>query len=243
MRLAALSGATCAIISVQLACAADLSTKAPIAPLIYNWDGFYLGGHVGYGWNNIDSTTSNSNTGVVEKTSSSERDGILGGGQIGYNYMVSPNFLIGVEADFDGANLSAGNEDCLDALHCVHADGKNQWFGTVRGRLGYAHNNWLLFATGGLAWVHGTTTRTITVATNPLLVGEAATASGTDAGWTVGGGVEYGFTPHWSVNLEYRYMQVDTGRDFIYSVPTPNRHIDATEHINTVRLGVSYYFN
>lgn len=124
-----------------------------------------------------------------------------------------------------------------------HIDGKNDWFGTVRGRVGYVQNNWLLFATGGVAWVHGTSSRTITVATNPALVGEAATASGTNAGWTVGGGVDYGFVPNWSVNLEYRYMQVDTGCDFIYSVPAPNRHIDATEHINTVRLGVNYHFN
>lgn len=246
IRFATLLGSTCAIVTGQLACAADLPTKAPPlapAPILYNWNGFYVGGHIGYGWNNIDSATSDPNTGVVEKTGSSERNGVFGGGQIGYNYIVKPNFLVGVEADFDGADLSANNDDCLDPFHCVHIDGKNDWFGTVRGRLGYVQNNWLLFATGGVAWVHGTSIRRITVATNPALVGEAATASGTNVGWSVGGGVDYGFVPNWSVNLEYRYMQVDTGRDFIYSVPAPNRRIDATEHINTVRLGVNYHFN
>jgi outer membrane immunogenic protein len=104
-------------------------------------------------------------------------------------------------------------------------------------------NNWLLFVTGGVAWVHETTTRRITAATNLDLLGEAATASGTDTGWTVGGGVEYGFAPNWSVNLEYRYMQVDTGHDYNYSDAVADRHIDTTEHINAVRFGVNYHFN
>ena len=246
MRLAALLGATCAIVTVQLACAADLPVKAPPlapAPLLYNWNGFYVGGHIGYGWSKIDSTGTSISTGVVESNTSNDRNGLFLGGQVGYNFMVNPNFLVGVEGDFDGSDITGTNSNCTDATHCASSDGKNSWFATLRGRLGYVQNNWLIFATGGAAWVHGSATRTITASPNPALVGAVASASGTDLGWTVGGGVEYGFARNWSVNVEYRYMQVDTGRDFIYAIPAANRHIDSTDHINTVRAAVNYHFN
>ena len=247
MRLAALLvGTACAAATVQLACAADLPTKAPAyqpAPMLYNWGGFYVGAHGGYAWSNIDSTTTDLATGAVETSFSHDRRGGFGGGQIGYNFMVNPNFLIGIEGDVDGADISGTVDRCLDATHCANSDGKNDWFATVRGRLGYVQNNWLIFATGGVVWLHNSTTRTIVASPNPALVGASASASNTDAGWTAGGGVEYGFAPNWSVNLEYRYMQVDTGVDFIYPFATANRHTDSTDHINTVRLGVSYHFN
>jgi outer membrane immunogenic protein len=248
MRLAALLGATCAIVTGQLACAADLPMKAPPpapVPLVYNWNGFYVGGHIGYGWSNIDSTTTNLFTGDVDPTISHDRNGIFGGGQVGYNYMVNPNFLIGVEGDIDAADIKGTSSNCLDATHCASSDGKNDWFATLRGRIGYVQNNWLIFATGGAAWVHDTNTRTIVVAppATAVLIGQSASASGTELGWTAGGGVEYGFLPRWSANLEYRYMQVNTSRDYFYSLPQGARHIDGTDHIHTVRFGVSYHFN
>jgi outer membrane immunogenic protein len=248
MRLAALLGATCAITTIQLACAADLRRKAPPPPplpLLYNWSGFYVGGHIGYGWNNIDSTTTNLFSGVVDPTISHDRNGIFGGGQLGYNYMVNPNFLIGIEGDIDATDIKGTSFNCLDANHCASGDGKNDWFATLRARIGYVQNNWLIFATGGAAWVDHTNTRTITAAPpiTAVLIGQSATASGTDLGWTVGGGVEYGFVRNWSVNLEYRYMQFDTSGQYFYSLPQGARRIDSTDHMNTVRFGVNYHFN
>jgi outer membrane immunogenic protein len=157
--------------------------------------------------------------------------------------MLNPNLLIGVEADLDWANLSASHDECIEPFRCAHTEHKGRWFGTVRGRLGYAQNNWLLFATGGVAWVNRRAVRTLTAAVNPAALGETDTVSGTDAGWTVGGGIEYGFAPNSSLNLEYRYMQVDTGGDFIYSVSAANVHIESTDHINTLRIGLNYHFN
>ena len=247
MRVTILLGAACAVVSVQLACAADLGTKAPVyqapPPLLYNWSGFYVGANIGYGWNNIDNTTSSLTTGAVDSTVSSERAGVFGGGQIGYNYLINPNFLIGIEADLGAADLTGSYSDCIDAFRCQHTESKNDWFGTLRGRIGYVQNNWLLFATGGVAWVHGTATRTLTAAVNPALIGQSRSASGTDIGWMVGGGVEYAFAPNWSVNVEYRYMQVDTGRDFLYSASIADVHVDATDHISTVRIGLNYHFH
>jgi outer membrane immunogenic protein len=239
--------------SVGLACAADMATKAapmpakaPVAPpvALYNWNGFYVGANLGYGWNNVDSTSTNLATGEQTSTSST-RHGVFGGGQIGYNWQFDPNWLIGIEGDIDAAGLT-GSVDGCSSTGCSHSDGKNKWFATVRGRLGLVQNNWLFFVTGGAAWLDGSTTRTITAVTNPanaVLVGQSSTASGTDTGWTVGGGVDWGVAPNWSVNLEYRYMHVNTGRDFTYSLPTAARHVDSEDQIHTVRVSLDYHFH
>jgi outer membrane immunogenic protein len=232
----------------QLSYAADMPVKAPAyqAPppiALYNWNGFYIGANIGYGWSKVDSTGTNLATGD-QLSASQDRTGILGGGQIGYNYLVSPSILLGVEGDFDGANLTGSTDECRDATHCSHSDGKTDWLATLRGRAGYVMNDWLIFATGGGAWSHGSSTRTITA--SPILgaVGQSASVSPTHSGWTAGGGVEYGFARNWSAKLEYLYIQTSGGSDFVYAtVPTANSHVDSTSHISTVRLGINYHFN
>jgi outer membrane immunogenic protein len=122
---------------------------------------------------------------------------------------------------------------------------------SVRGRLGFAANNWLFYVTGGGAWRHADTDRTITctgagcpgVSTNSVLVGQVASVSGTVSGWTVGGGFEYGIAPNWSLKLEYLYYNFKAGNDFAYTSPTAFRHIDSELQLHTVKLGVNYRFN
>lgn len=247
--IAAVSG--CLAGAVQLASAADMApapapmpAKGPMAPPVamYNWNGFYIGANFGYGWNDI-STDSTKQSGGDLVSSSSNRNGVFGGGQLGYNWQFDPNWLIGIEADIDAADITGTHDVCSDASHCSHSDGKNDWFGTLRARVGFVQNNWLFFATGGAVWLHGSTTRTITANPTPSFVGLAASTSGTDAGWTVGGGVDWGIAPNWSVNLEYRYMDVKTSRDLIYSASTLNRHNESDEKINTVRVSIDYHFH
>ncbi len=247
MRLTAFLGAMCTAASVQFACAADLVTKAPMYPqapaILYSWTGFYVGGNIGYGWDNIDDTTNSLTGDFPQSTISGKANGVFGGGQVGYNYIFNPSFLIGVEADLDAADLSGSHSECIQPSRCAQTNNKIHWFDTVRGRIGYVQSNLLLFVTGGVALVHTSTNRTLTAALIPAALGQSVRVSNTDVGWTVGGGVEYGFAPRWSVNLEYRYIQFDTGRDFIFTVPAANVHVDSTDHINTVRIGLNYHFN
>src|ERR1700676_1397788 len=88
------------------ALAADLPVRpyAPpvVAPLSYNWNGFYIGAHLGGAWERRDFTQT---FGIVE-TGNHKPSGIMGGGQIGYNWQFAPNCLLGVEADVSGADLS-----------------------------------------------------------------------------------------------------------------------------------------
>jgi len=167
----------------------------------------------------------------------------FGGGQIGYNALPFPHLLFGVEGDFDWADLT-GTPSACSATGCISSNHKTDWISTLRVRMGYVQDNWLFYGTGGFAWTHGSTTRTIVIsALFPTLAGTSASASGQNTGWTLGGGVEYGFWRNWSVNVEYRYMQVDRSRDYYYPIPAANRHFHYVDDTNTVRVGLNYHFN
>jgi outer membrane immunogenic protein len=188
------------------AAAADLYAKAPAfaaAPFSsYNWNGFYVGANVGYQW------------GKVTNWGGGTPDGIAGGGQVGYNWQVHPNWVLGIEADLQG---SAAN-DTFAAYKF-----SNPWFGTVRGRAGYAMNNVLLYLTGGLAYGGGRVD----------FAGFGETQ--THLGWTLGGGVEVGLTPNWSAKAEYLYVRLE---DRGYVLTGVNNGF--ASHV--FRLGVNYRF-
>jgi outer membrane immunogenic protein len=253
--IAAVSGSLAG--AIQLACAADMATRAPMpakapmapmmAPAVYNWNGIYIGGHFGYGWAHTDTDSYRLDDGGFQASGSVDRDGIFGGGQIGVNWMVMPNVLLGVEGDISAADLKGSADNCNAAgTGCARSDVKTTWFSTLRGRIGYAVNNWLLYGTGGAVWTHANTDRTITRAdSNPASVGQVASADSTHSGWTAGGGVEWGFAPNWSAKLEYLYFNVNSTNDFVYPAPysAANRRNESESHSHTVRLGINYRFN
>jgi outer membrane immunogenic protein len=117
--------------------AADMPNRGPIykaAPEpLFNWTGFYVGGHGGYGW--ADDANLNPK-------------GWFGGGQVGYNWQYAPNWVFGVEADISGSDISQTNG--IAPL----ASSKVNYFGTARARLGYTVDRVMVYGTGGLAWAH-----------------------------------------------------------------------------------------
>lgn len=229
--------------------AADLAARMPVkaAPMVapaYNWNGFYLGANVGYGWEKSNNDVFD-NAGVFVQSTKGDTAGVFGGGQIGYNWQFAPNWLLGIEADAEASGIKGTNVFC-SATGCSSSYGKTDDFGTVRGRFGYVANNVLLYGTGGWAWSHGSVDRTITVAPNaPALVGMVANSSGNHSGWAAGAGIEWGFLPNWTVKAEYQHLQFDNvGRDFNYpGFPGAFRHVNANVGIDTVRVGVNYLFN
>lgn len=236
------------------ASAADLAPRytkapAPVAAAVYDWSGFYIGGHVGYGWGSTHSDIYNT-AGVLQNSGSANRNGVFGGGQIGYNVMLSPNWLIGIEADISGADIKSSNSGCSANgafIGCSTTDSRIDYFGTVRGRLGYAANNVLIYGTGGLLWAHMSADRTITSNTNPAaaaLVGQVAQASSNPTGWTAGGGIEWGFAPNWSAKVEYLYGELDTNSSFVYNFRNTNadRYYDSHHELHTVKIGINYRF-
>jgi outer membrane immunogenic protein len=162
-----------------------------------SWAGFYGGVNVGYGWSPSNDQLALSGdfpTGLSP-------EGGFGGGQIGYNWQVG-HLVFGAEADLQGADIS-------DRVHDFNF-GDNfhsslDYFGTIRGRLGYAFDRTLVYATAGFAYggVHNTVN-------GPLLLGAPYRFDGTATGYVLGAGVEYKFNPAWSVKGEYQYINLGT---------------------------------
>lgn len=139
--------------------------------------------------------------------------GIAGGVQAGYNWQ-NGNFVFGGETDLQ---LTAAS-DTVGSFKF-----SNPWFGTLRGRVGVALNNILFYATGGLAYGSGTVD----------FAGLSQTNDHT--GWTVGGGLEVGLTPNWSVKAEYLYVDLTEQN---YTLTGLSQAVDS----NVLRFGANYRF-
>jgi outer membrane immunogenic protein len=201
--------------------AADLPTKAPYAPIapapVTTWTGFYVGLNAGFGWASTDATVAGS-----------DLDGFVGGGQVGYNWQ-SGNWVFGVEGDFQGSAQDTSSSGAFPGLGTVTLDQEIPWFATMRGRLGYAWGPWLLYATGGAAWVNYQATFSA--------AGVSVEDDATNFAWTVGGGVEWMFAPKWSAKLEYLYIDTGDTDVTLFGVPFTARAKD-----NIVRAGINYHF-
>ena len=194
------------------ASAADLAarpyTKAPVMA-VYNWGGFYIGGHVGGAWTNQEwvntvNTTAFGDLGPGQGFRQ-RATGVFGGGHLGYNWQAS-NFVFGLEGTISA--LDNGG----DALNTVFGAGddrfswRTEWMATVVGRAGIAFNNNLLYVKGGYAGVNNRLSVSDTV---PASVGSGSSTQWHN-GWTVGAGWEYGITANWIVGLEYNYAAFET---------------------------------
>ncbi|MBR0950589.1 outer membrane protein [Bradyrhizobium canariense] len=203
------------------ASAADLAarpyTKAPVAMAsVYNWTGFYLGIVGGGAW---------------EDSNSPRMQGGFVGGTAGYNWQTS-NVVFGVEADGAWADVSASAAGTVfvPGIGGIPASvsSKTDAMGTVRGRIGWAVNNVLLYGTGGYAWIDNKVTATL----GPLSVSDSKFHSG----WTVGAGVEAFIAPQWSVKGEYLYRSLGGETYFSGAVPS------GSLNFHTVQVGVNYHF-
>jgi outer membrane immunogenic protein len=193
--------------------AADLyGSRAPYTvnqPLnMYSWAGPYLGGNLGYGWGSVDNNPT-------------KPSGFVGGVQAGYNFQTGQagQWVFGLEGDIQ----VTGADDTFAPWKF-----SNPWFGTVRGRAGYAFNNILFYGTAGLAFgeLRGMTF--------------GMSESHTNAGWTGGVGAEFGLSQFglaekWTAKIEYLYVDLSDSQFVITG--TQNGH-----RFGLVRAGVNYHF-
>jgi outer membrane immunogenic protein len=250
-------------ISFLPAAAADLPVKAPMAvPVMapaFSWTGFYIGANGGYafgGRDEVDIAETQNGAAFVSGTwpgfanfGRLEPKGWFGGGQIGYNWQVT-NIVLGLEADFQGASIKSSQSATLPYIVAPNtinvAAGSNiDWFGTVRGRLGWAFDRWMIYATGGFAYAQNTYTVAMTDTFGFVANINSKT---TRPGYVVGGGVEWSFAPSWSVKAEYQYINLGT-----YSLAATETTAagasafaiatQARPDFHTLRLGINYLFN
>ncbi len=243
----ALLVAVSAVCLSQMASAADLPVKAPIykAPVIapaYNWTGLYIGLNIGGSWGNQDNSLVSATTGATLFSNSDHLDGVIGGGQIGYNWQVD-QWVLGIEADFQGSGQKGDGSFFLPSAvlaanfpTSVSYSDKLNWFGTVRGRIGYAFDRWLPYFTGGWAYGHGEINGTTTFGATTT----SFSASQDYSGWTIGGGVEWAFANNWSAKLEYLY--IDFGDGPTVPASTTLNIVSGRMTDNIVRVGVNYKF-
>ena len=263
MKRALLLGiATLALAGIALpASAADLGapvSKAPIAAPFYNWSGFYIGGNIGAKWGDFNGSETiapfpagpggvllfGSNNGVLGNNSNTS---FVGGGQIGYNWQFS-QWVFGLEGDFDATDVRRTVVCCATVLALpttfIPGDSlalKNEWQASIRGRLGYAWDRFLIYATGGVAFAD------VQAAANFVPGVLLATNTQTVVGGTVGAGVEFGLWDSWSLGVEYRYTQYDHANFALGFLPvvggtTP---VTATSDLTTneVTARLNYRFN
>jgi outer membrane immunogenic protein len=195
------------------------------APVVYNWNGFYIGANIGGLWGDKDWVE------VVGPVPGGEINpdysGVIGGVQAGLNYQIQ-QWVLGVEGewtwtDADGASICiVGFDSCGVELN---------WVATLGARVGYAFDNVLPYVEGGAAWVD----EKYHVAPGTPF---AIDLDDTRTGYFLGAGIEYGFAPNWSAKLEYNYLDFGTDRlNFGGAIE------DITQRSQTVRVGFNYRFD
>jgi outer membrane immunogenic protein len=212
--LAALTG-TAAAADLPPRMAPQPYYKAPAEVQVYNWTGFYIGinGGGGFGRSQWDSIGS-----------SFDVSGGLVGGTVGYNYQFG-QAVVGVEGDIDWADIN-GTTNTACPFGCKTTD---NWLSTVRGRLGYAADRFMPFITGGAAFGD-------IRASTPGFAG----ASNTEAGWTVGAGLEFAIAGNWTAKAEYLYVDLGKFNCGISCGAIATDNVSFTTNI--VRAGVNYRF-
>jgi outer membrane immunogenic protein len=215
------------------AVAADLSIapiyKAPPAPPVATWSGSYLGVSGGGAWGNA--VVRNDLTGA-DQTPRMDLSGGIVGLTSGFNIQRGP-VVFGLEGDIS-ATTKKGSAVEFPPNAVFHNEVRERWLSTFRGRIGYAQDNWLLYATGGAALANVEST-----------VGSAAVGEISDKqwhwGWTAGGGVEVKLNQDWTAKVEYLYVGL---QDKSYFNPAPSLAFPSSQRLNLsdhiVRFGVNY---
>ena len=249
--------------------AADLARPpayVPPAP-IFSWTGVYVGGQVGYAWgkNNFDLADAFGDF----NNSSLNASGVIGGAHVGYNLQLS-RFVIGLEGDVDGSSqhnafnsvvpfgtsLAYGGLLGAPIFGAFNINENHNIEGSIRGRVGYAWDRVLLYATGGGAFggFNGNVSGNFPGgvfgpnATAFPAFGGAASISTTRVGWTAGGGIEYAVTDNWSIRAEYRYTDFGNSTALMPAFDTPffgaaGAFVTRTFNENRIQAGFSYKFD
>src|SRR6516165_6169447 len=235
------------------ASAADLPLKSP-APVVppFSWTGCYLGGHIGGGRGSkamtdpvalVQDTLSGApiTTGITTVTTTPT--GVVIGGEIGCDYQFAGNVVIGIEGTASGTTMRGSAFVGLPVTgELALVQSTNDFLASVTGRIGYAFDTVLLYGRGGVA-----------------VAGDKYDVSGGDFngsgpfhfqgadnryGWIVGAGVDWAFTPHWSMNVEYDYYRFGSGGILMtdqFSALTGV--VDVRQNVQVIKVGFNFHIN
>jgi outer membrane immunogenic protein len=199
----------------------------------FTWTGIYAGVNVGAGWSK-HSTQLGGVTTVSDVVS-----GVIGGGQLGANWQVG-GVVLGAEADIQGSSQRQKSTTSFPGFPAVSLteDYSKPWFATFRGRVGWAFaDGWLVYATGGGAWLDSQ--RTFTIGAGPFSLSSGFELS--HIGWTAGAGLEGAINRNWSWKVEYLYMATGTFSSTV-SLFGASGQWNSSIADNVVRAGINYRF-
>src|SRR5258708_18464857 len=222
-------GATVPALAADLAARPYTKAAPYVAQPIYNWTGFYIGGHLGGAFssnNNFNGlTTGNNNNGRF-----------LGGLQVGADYQFAPNWVLGIEGQWSWLG-SNNNGVAFSGAGTGYVFNSNQrGLGSVTGRVGYTWGPALLYVKGGYAYSDYSDSLTFNLVPQPF-----ALNSSHHDGYTVGAGLEYMFAQNWSAKVEYQYYNFGRSRFVTPAALVPFGDFRNDEH--TIKAGINYRFN
>ena len=224
------------------AMAADLPSRkeAPVyvAPApVFSWTGFYVGAEFGGQWGTNTGYLVNNYTGYNLLSSGNyTTSGVVGGGLVGYNYQIN-QFVLGVEGELTGSS-NQGRQ--TGPLGNASVETQYGFGGSIRGRLGYAIDRTLIYATGGWAFEDIQQNYNTSYLTGSWIDSKVNSSR---SGYTVGGGVEYAFNYNWSARLEYRYSNYGKYVS-LYNNALWNAPLSVQQHPtdNVIQAALIYHF-
>jgi outer membrane immunogenic protein len=229
-----------------------VSSKAAMAyaaaPAPFSWTGCYAGAHAGAGWSRTN--FSDPNPGIIaplgQLVDVKSGAGLLGGGQIGCDYQFASHWVAGLAGDFSWANIQGQTDDPFfggkNTGSALTLHSRTDFFASTTGRIGYAWDRYLVYAKGGVAWSHNNYDAN-NFFCGIFIGGCYANASDTQIGWTAGGGIEWGFTPNWSVLAEYDHYGFGTKNlTFFDTVHGFTFVFGVKQDIDVVKVGINYRF-
>lgn len=207
--------------------------KAPLPVPAWIWTGLYFGGHVGYSRGQADVTLNDPSADPSLDNFRSRFGTLTGGLQVGYNYLLPSRFLLGIEADASFPNYLAADDVAWSRTRVdVDRAQKIDYMATVRGRFGYAFPQWMIYATGGVAWSLGRFLE------SPGATDDVDKVLHLYKGWTAGIGAEVPIEGGWTAKLEYLYVSFGHQDVMFQSGVSAGSSFDA----HAVRAGLNYNF-
>ncbi len=204
----------------------------------YDWTGFYVGAYVTGRWLRGSSSAVNNVTGAPFPAGGGNSSEWGGGVQLGVDYMLPSRIVMGVAADMSsgGAKTATISDPSgTSANQTTVFDSE-----TIRGRIGFAADNTLFYATGGFAWSNDQFVRTqLTGTLNNATAGADEAVNKGLLGWVVGGGIAYAFAQNWNAFAEYRYTNYGSST---ISLPFSQLTTTSTINVSALELGVNYKF-
>ena len=275
-RLLLAAGAALALAAKHPAFAADLGPIAPVyktAPVVpqtpfFTWTGCFVGAHVGGGLQRKTFTDTGSGPhlggplDVDARQFSFDPSGFVGGGQFGCNYQFAQEWVVGIEADIEGADIQGSKTDSRSRVtdttpttttvttFGLGAHSKSTWLGSAAARIGWAPGPWFIYVKGGGAWISDnynaqldridtiiTGTTSIT-SSEPLVAWQA---SENRFGWTFGGGVEFAFLTYWSARADYGFYYFGN-RNVEFTGTASSPLVNVKQWMSVFTVGISYRF-